>query len=297
MVTTAADLIAQTRDDYLLNGQTEARNKLSADYTAGGTTLSFQFPLQKIQAGATVTIGQNTFYVWAPDSGSNVATVQGGYQDSTDADADAGDEVTINPRFPEARIFRAINQEIQALSSPRTGLFQAKRVELTYLNSDIGYDLTGVTSVTSIIEVRYDIASTGRSPRLLPSQWRLERNYDVADSPSTFSLKVFEGGGVGQTLTVLYRTGFGTFDAITDTTEDAGLPDSLLDIVCMGAALRLLVGREVRRNDLAAQGDTRRPTEVPAGAVANSWRGLAALRQQRIGEEAARLAAQYPVSR
>jgi hypothetical protein len=62
----------------------------------------------------------------------------------------------------------------------------------------------------------------------------------------------------------------------------------------LGAQIRLMAGREVKRNFTESQGDTRRGDKVPAGAVGNSINNLLRLRRDRITAEAARLNRQYP---
>jgi hypothetical protein len=62
-----------------------------------------------------------------------------------------------------------------------------------------------------------------------------------------------------------------------------------------GIILRMMNGREIKRNFIEAQGDTRRSDEVPPGAVRDSTTTLARLRRERIIAEAARLKAQYPI--
>jgi hypothetical protein len=52
--------------------------------------------------------------------------------------------------------------------------------------------------------------------------------------------------------------------------------------------------REIKRNFVESQGDTRRPEEVVSGAITNSVSNLKALRRDRIIAEAARLARAYP---
>jgi hypothetical protein len=59
--------------------------------------------------------------------------------------------------------------------------------------------------------------------------------------------------------------------------------------------MRLMAGREVKRNFTESQGDTRRAEEVPSGAVANSMLQLQRLRRDRVMAEAARLNRQYPL--
>jgi len=62
----------------------------------------------------------------------------------------------------------------------------------------------------------------------------------------------------------------------------------------LGAQIRLLASREVKRNFIESQGDTRRSDEVPAGAMNASVTNLLRLRRDRIQAEAARLNRQYP---
>ena len=76
-----------------------------------------------------------------------------------------------------------------------------------------------------------------------------------------------------------------------------GLQASAYDLPPLGAAIRLMSGREIKRNFTETQGDSRRATEVPAGAVQQSSTGLKLLRAQRIVAECARLNSLYPIYR
>jgi hypothetical protein len=175
------------------------------------------------------------------------------------------------------------------------GLYQVKTLALVYNASLVGYDLPGVTDVTQIIEVRYDEPNQyKRTPRLDTSDYVLERKNSTTDYSSTFSLKLRQGGWPGRNVNVLFKAPFTPYVAITDDVLSSGLSASMTDLPPMGAALRLGVGQEVRRNQTQSQGDTRRAEEVPAGAVGASWRGIAALRMQRIQSEASRLSTAYP---
>ena len=75
----------------------------------------------------------------------------------------------------------------------------------------------------------------------------------------------------------------------------AGFPESAEDILIIGAEIRLIAPREVKRNFTESQGDTRRSDEVPPGSVGNSITNLLRLRRDRITAEAAKLNRQYPV--
>jgi hypothetical protein len=295
-VTTAADLVSIAKNRYLVGGGNELRNQLAADFTAGGTTLAFKYDLKGIQAGATLSIGLDVFYVWSADTSNKTAVVSGGQRGATAANHTTGDDVWVTPRYTDFAIFTALNEELSSMDSP--GFFAVKQLEIPYSAAKVGYDLTGLTvsQVTDILEVRYDDNQPfARTPRLSRNDWRLERNYLVGEDASTMSLKVFRGGFPGRNLTVLYKTGFSPFTALTDNTTITGLPLSAYDLPPMGAAIRLGVGREIRRNDITSQGDTRRAEEVGPGAVAASWRGLQALYTQRMQSEIQRLQQAYPV--
>ena len=295
--TTASDLLNITRNRYLLAGMTEGRNRLNAPYTPGDTTLQFQYDIPNISQGSILCIGLTTFYVWSVDRNAKTAEVEAGYRGSYDEYASFGAVVDINPRYLIFDIFQALNEEIAALSSPGVGLYQTKQIELTYNPSLIGYDLPGITELTDILELRYaEPNQYKRTPRLERHDWRLERNNLASEFSSTFSLKLMRGWP-GQPVTIVYKAPFSPFATLADAMDTSGIPDHMRDIPPLGAALRLGAGREVRRNQTESQGDTRRGSEVPPGAVAGSFRGLAAMRQQRIMEEVQRLQAAYPPRR
>ena len=290
-MTTAADLITVTRNRYLLGGMQEQRNKLNAAYTAGGTTLAFLYPLKGIQAGATLSVGLNTFYVWAVDAASQTATVEGGYGGSTDVSLALGTAVRVSPRYTDSEILGALNEELLALSSPANGLFQIKTYSFAYSAAQVGFDLTGVTDLRDIYSVRYtEPDSYDRTPVLEPSQYRLERNSDTA----ALSLKLLVGGWPGRTVTVSYRAPFTTLTDLASDVSTTGLAVTAYDLPPMGAAIRLGAGKEIRRNQNESQGDTRRAEEVPSGGVTNSFRQVMMLRQQRISDELSRLLTAYP---
>jgi hypothetical protein len=68
------------------------------------------------------------------------------------------------------------------------------------------------------------------------------------------------------------------------------------DILEFGVMSRMLSSREVKRNFIESQGDTRRSDEVPAGAMSSSFTNILRLRRDRIIAEAAKLARQFPLT-
>lgn len=293
-MTTAADWVAETRST-LLSGQVQERNKLAADYTAGGTTLTFTYDLAGIKAGTRLSIGLNEFYVWDVNTSTKTATVSGGQSGTTDANATSGDVVWVRPKFTDYEIFRAINAELGALSSPQNGLFQVKTFDLTFNAAISGYDLAGVTDLMSVYEVRMQEPGPEKDwPRIPAHMVRLDRSAFTTDFPSGGAIKLLGDAWPGFDVRLVYKAPYGTLTDLSTNTSTTGVSAQAADLPPLGAAIRLMSGREIKRNFTEQQPDTRRAGEVPAGATFNSYRGLLILRQQRISEEAARLSAQFP---
>lgn len=300
MATTAQNLIEETRR-HLLSGQREERNTLGAGVTAGAAsplTMTFTYPIINtgLQAGAVLSVGLEDFYVWSAATGNLTASVQRAENGTTAAAHTTGDLVRVNTKFSDAAILSALNEEMVDLSSPMNGLYQVKTLDVTYNAAISGYDLTGVaSSFLGVIEIR------AKTPTVA-ANWPLIRRYDVARSmavsefASGSALLVFDEGYPGLAMHVRYKAPFTAFAAATeDAQTDAGLAATMNDIVPVGAAIRLMAGREIKRNFTDTQGDPRRAEEVPPGAVLGSLRGLQLLHAQRVAAEAARLDAQYPL--
>lgn len=293
-MSTAQTWIDRTRS-RLLNGHVTDRNQLTANYTAGDTTLSFKYPLGAITKGARLSVGLNIFYVWDVGSNGTSATVSGGQEGSTDANAASGATVLVRPRFTDFEILTTLNEELAALSSPFNGLCQVKTFDLTYNTSIDGYDLTGISDLQAVYEVRYQEPGPYKDwPRIPSHHWRLDRSAFLSDFPSGNAIKIMQAGWPGYDIRVLYKAPYTTLTDSTTNLSTTGLHAQAWDIPPLGAAIRLMEGREIKRNFTESQPDTRRATEVPPGAVANSVRPLMIAYQGRIAQESARLEALYP---
>ena len=292
-MTTGQDWIAQTRS-YLMSGYAENRNKLAQDYTAGSGLLVFQYDMAGIRPGARLSIGTNTFYVWSV-SGQQ-ATVQAGEDSSTDISVPAGTLVRVSPRFTGDEIWKQLANDLGDLSSPANGLYGIQTVDLTYNATLNGYDLGSIgDNLQSIYEVKYLTPGPQLdNPRIHTTGWRLNRNANSSQFPSGLSLQMFEPAYPGYNVRVVYRSNFVMPTTYLANVSSTGLLASAYDLPPLGAAIRLMEGREIKRNFTEGQGDTRRAGETPPGAVLQSARGLQQLRANRITAEAARLEALYP---
>jgi hypothetical protein len=123
---------------------------------------------------------------------------------------------------------------------------------------------------------------------------RLLRDMPTSDFASG-NVLVFDSPVRAGSVRVIYKAPYGQFSAESDTVASVGGTDTLDDLLSIGAQMRLVAPREVKRNFTESQGDTRRAEEVPSGAVANSMIQLQRLRRDRIQAEAARLNRQHPI--
>ena len=291
---TAQTWIDETRD-LLLTDYVEEQATLGAALNATETVVSFALPSTTpagVVAGATIEVGAELMYVFSVTSGA--ATVLRGYKGSEATTHALGALVTINPKFPTYQILDALNHELRDLSSPQNGLFQIKTVEVTFNAAQDGYDLTGVTDdILSIYQVTYsDPGSEASEPAI--TEYALRRDRNTSSFASGYGLILHSDAWPGQAVRVLYKTGFSTLAAATTALSTTGLHSEAYDLPVLGAALRLMSSRPIRREFLDEQGSSRMADEVPPGAVSASMRDLRALRLDRMNAEATRLNGQYP---
>ena len=271
----------------------EERNTLGAPVTdTTSTTFTFTSGLGGIVAGALIEVDTEVCYVQSVNASAMTATVVRGEQGSTAATHSNGAVVTVNPRFPAFDCFIALNDVLRDISGGN--FFQMKAVTITFDASKFGYDL-GDSNVTDI----YDIKVKRTGSQLMWDRidnYGLQRNMDPAEFASTIALFLYGSppASNGQPMRVLYKTPFTQLSALTDDISLTGLGSTSYDLPPIGAALRLLAGREVKRNFTENAAESRRATEVPPGAVLNSMRGLQALFDSRFLSEVKSLASQYP---
>jgi hypothetical protein len=294
-LTISAQAVLDQTKRWLFTGGREERNKLNGSLGSTGASVTVEFALGAIQAGARISVELEDMHVWS--AAGQVATVERGQYGST-ATTHADDSlVFVNPKFSNNEIFTELCNEIDALSSPVSGLFQVTTVDLTFNPSYSAYDLTSVTNLDGILSVQYE--DIGPSREYIPiDSWRLQRNLPTSDFASGFGLTLQQYVDPGRTVRVVYKQPFVRPSSLTDDLVSvSGLPATAGDVVAMGTALRLSTSREIRRNFNEDQGDTRRAAEVPANANLNAPSGLARKYEQRKNEEAARLRQRYPIRR
>lgn len=276
----------------LLSGTVEERNKLAVTVDSDDTSFVMSYDIAGLRAGTVFEIGTELCYIWEASTGSKTLVVERGHLGTTPAAHTAGDIVVLNPRFPKAQMLDALNQDIDDLSSPANGLFRVITQDVSYNGSDRQVNLTSATSVIDLIDVRLRYLADDFP---VIRRVRLQRDLPTADFASGFAL-VFDESVMAGTLRVRYKA---PFTRVSSTSSDiqsvAFVPVSMEDILELGVMQRMLSSREVKRNFLESQGDTRRSDEVPPGAMRDSFTNLQRLRRERIVAEAAKLARQYPL--
>jgi hypothetical protein len=170
------------------------------------------------------------------------------------------------------------------------GLFQMKTVDISYNGSDRQINLTGITSMIDVYDVRWRYLSDDYP---VVRRYRLMRDMPTSDFPSGYVLSLDEPV-MSSTIRVIYKDKYTPFSTEASTLASTGASTELADLLVLGAQIRLLASREVKRNFIESQGDTRRADEVPSGAMNASVTNLLRLRRDRIQAEAARLNRQYP---
>lgn len=298
-MTNAQDWIEGTRF-RLMSGHQEQLNRLSSAYVAGSGSMAFDFDIAGIRQGAVISVGTSTFYVWEASTTIKTATIQANWDGTADQDWPAGTIVRVAPRFTDAQILRAVNEEINDLSSPTNGLFQIGTTELVYDSALVGYDLSLAPNMISPIELRVENPGSFKEWTRIPShKYRVVKGAPTGDEgfESGMALFLYDtwAGSTGDRLHLTYRKGFNQLSNSFSTKVATGLPSSAWDIPPIGAAISLMAGREIKRSFVESQGDSRRAAEVTAGTSTSSVNALRLLRQQRITAEAQRLDGFYPI--
>jgi len=275
----------------LMSGTVEERNKTVGALTATSTSIVFQYDLNGMRAGGVIQIDSELMYVWEVSQGSKSVTVERGWNGTTAVAHVAGSVTIVDPRFPRAQILEAINAEIDDLSSPMNGLYQIKSLELNYNGTWNMISLPTIDKIIDLVSVTIRYIATDYP---VIRKCRLIRDLPNDDFSAGYAIRFDEQVRAGKMI-VVYKA---PYTNVTNETQNlqnvSGFPTTAEDILMMGAQIRLVSPREVKRNFTESQGDTRRSEEVPTGSVSSSINNIIRMRRDRITAEAARLARQYP---
>jgi hypothetical protein len=290
MSTAGAVLTRASRQ--LLSGTVEERNKLATTVTSSDTSIVLSYDLGGFREGSVIEIESELMYIWVASTATKTLTVERGYDGTTAAAHTAGVLATVNPRFPRQQMLDGLNSDIDDLSSTMNGLFRVVAQDISYNGSDRQINLTSGAGIIDLLDVRLRYLADDYP---VIRKVRLQRNLPTADFPSGFAI-VFDEPVMAGTLRVVTKREFTRASSESSDLQSACfVPQSCEDILEMGVILRMMNGREIKRNFIESQGDTRRSDEVPAGATRDSLTNIQRLRRERIIAEAARLKQQYPL--
>ena len=276
----------------LLSGTVEERNKLATTVTSADTSIVLSYDLGGFREGSVIEIESELMYVWTATSATKTLEVERGYDGTTAAAHTAGKVTVVNPRFPRQQMLDALNADIDDLSSTVNGLFRVVAQDISYNGSGRQINLISASGVIDLLDVRLRYLADDYP---IIRNVRLQRNLPTADFASGIAI-VFDEAVMAGTLRVVTKREFTRVTAeANDMQSVAFIPASCEDILEMGVILRMMNGREIKRNFIESQGDTRRSEEVPPGSTRDSLTNIQRLRRERIVAEAARLKQQYPL--
>ena len=295
--TIAQNWIDATRS-HLQGSFNEQRVVLSSPYVAGSGTIAFGSANTSIAVGAMLSVGLNNLYVTSTNAANNTATVIGGQNGSTDANASTGALVRVNPQFSDYDIWKALSADLDDLSSPLNGLYSMQYTDFNYQSNIVQYDL-GAAAATQLIEIyqlRHLTPGNFKDFNAISKEaWELILNAYTGDIPNGIGVYIKNPLGLYPSYKVraMWKSAFVMPPTLQSGLSFSLIPSSAYDLPPLGAAIRIMAGREIMRNS-PVQAEYRRATEVPAGAVGASANGLKSLRQMRIDAEASRLVNMYP---
>ena len=234
--------------------------------------------------------------IWVDNFDKNSATMNAapgfgrGFQNTTAASHSANAMVTLAPTFPRQMIKKAINDTIGSLYP---SLWGTATTTFTFNASQTTYALPANTE--TVLYASWQ--TTGSSLEWLPiNRWRSDGMANTTAFPTGNTINLYENIQPGRTVQVVYSK---EATQLSNNSDDfatvTGLPATSYDVVIYGACYRLLSFIDPGRLNLtSAEADTM-DSKIPAGFPINSARYILALYQQRLNEEALKLADKYPI--
>ena len=281
-----------------LQGYTLRQDRISyVANPAGLTTTSSAITIGSASnlAKGTIEIDDELIWIDSFDKATNVLNVipgfGRGYQGTAPAPHSTNAQVTLAPTFPRVSIKKAINDTIRAVG---TQLMVVKQTTFTFNAAISTYDLSNL-DIQSILTVMWQ--SVGPS-----LEWIRVNRYDF----DPFAESTYWGGDSqtitirdhitpGRTVKIMYVTQPEVFSSNSQTfTTQTGYPESVRDVIIVGAAYRLLAYLDpARASQISPQADEI-DAKRPFGSSNNATRQLFALYQQRLREEISAFQGQYP---
>jgi hypothetical protein len=279
--------------------QQDQTTHLTSAITTTTSTLALPtiFSLAADQVGeGIVEINDELIWVTEYDRISRNATVPPygrGFMGTTASTHEAGSRVVVKPTFPRTSVKRAIQDTIRAIGS---SIFAAKNTSFTYNSTVDSYAFTNL-NIQNILRMSWQ--DTGSTKRWIPIiRWSWDSSPDAvtwgagAQTITINDIHIM----TGRKVNVTYATAPAT---LSTTSEDSfatqtGLPESVKDVVVLGAAYRLLSFLDPARNTLTSPQADEIDSKRPYGSGNSSTRELYRLYTTRLAEETQAQQQQYP---
>ena len=245
-------------------------------------------------AKGVIEIDDELIWIDSFNQATNTMTVAPGfgrgYQGTTASPHAQYAQVTLSPTFPRVNIKKAINDTINSFY-PK--LWATSYTTFTFNASQTTYALPD--DAEQILYMSWQ--TTGSSQEWLPvNRWRMDPMANAATFNTNNTVNIYENIQPGRTVQVWYTTEPNTLDASTDDYEDVtGLPGSTYDVTVLGASYKLLSFLDAGRINLSSAEADLNDTKNPYNSGASASRYIFALYQQRLQEEALKLADKYPI--
>jgi hypothetical protein len=263
MGATVGDAVDRCLNTWLSGTFSTQQNAVKTGFDASPATteIECQFPLTGIATGAFAAIENELVYVVDTDQTNNRLVVVRGARGTDPSGHVAGTLLEVNPRYPRYMIRAQMQADIEGW--PRS-LFN-----IQHFSAEVGMSGTTIVVPASIngFEPRRVLAVRRKSLSSSDDRYRRVTGYitewDLLDQGNVIMLD--EGWGWDRTFAARVACGFNT-DALNDDDndlrDDVGLGDGMREILELGAAWRLLMGRGAVRLFPESEGQSRVPSEV-----------------------------------
>lgn len=294
MIDTGVSTTLQRIRRQMRSGSRAGFNLLSGALTAGQTTVELEIaPDPGLRAGSELCVDTELMYV-RNVSGSTITVVRG-WEGSTAVVHSDGDLVEVNPRFSSFDIFNAMLAE---LGSWGPSLYRIETASFTVSagNPIVELDEAGWLECYGIARLWLEPSTAfGSVVPVVPEHRILRADTGMLSTmASGFAVRLIDSP-VDGTLVVQAGLPFATVDLDDDLVTDAGLAETMIDVLEMGTKARLLVDAENNRGQRVNQGESRDATETPPGSLSSTNQLVTALYRNRKEEEINKLIARYPL--
>ena len=291
--TTVSYLVEETRR-HLMGGFSEQLTALAADVvTTTEDTIVLEDAVKGLGPGSIIERGRETFYVRSWDESTKTATVFRAYGRSEASTHSTGDLVRIGPSYTTDEIFHSVISEFASLKG--TGLVRYVTTEVAPTSGLHHFD-SGLDPADEPLYVQHAEFEKDARGNWRPARVRLVKNLDTSDFPSGYAIKVLEGGVLGRPLRVTFACTLKVPASMSDviSEEETGHTVDIWPAIPVGAAWRLLLGKESRRLNPDRSHGSRRAEEVSPGSIAFLGRAFQRMREDIIESALERQYAKHP---